>query len=137
MAIGSGLGAGMSAGVIWPAFRRSASVGAAVLAVAALAATPGANADPPPGCFKGTGPQSTPGCAVRAYEADIAAAGLKDSKGNIIAADQGLDLCTIMDGGISPQVMANQFLGDNPALGPNGATQVVSIAIKDLCPWHS
>ena len=54
-----------------------------------------------------------------------------------MAADQGLDMCGLMDGGLSPQEMANQFLGDNPALGPVRATQVVTIAIHDLCPWHS
>jgi Protein of unknown function (DUF732) len=117
--------------------RKVARVGAAVLAVAALAAVPDANADPPPGCFHGPGPQPTPGCGLRAFVADIDAAGLTDSRGNRVAADQGLDMCGLMDGGLSPQEMANQFLGDNPALGPVRATQVVTIAIHDLCPWHS
>ncbi len=73
---------------------------------------------------------------MRAFVADIGAAGLRDARGNTVAADQGLDMCALMDRGLSPQEMANQFLGDNPALGPNGATQVVGIAINDLCPWH-
>jgi hypothetical protein len=73
---------------------------------------------------------------LRAFVADIDAAGLSDSRGNRVAADQGLDMCGLMDGGLSPKEMANQFLGDNPALGPNRATQVVTIAINDLCPWH-
>jgi hypothetical protein len=125
-------------GMIWAADapRKIARVSAAVLAVAALAAVPEANADPPPGCFKGPGPQPTPGCAIRAFVADMNAAGLRDSRGSTVAVDQGLDMCGLMDGGLSPQEMANQFLADNPALGPNGATQVVTIAINDLCPWH-
>ena len=116
--------------------RKVARVGAAVLAVAALAAAPDANADPPPGCFHGPGPQPTPGCGLRAFVTDINAAGLMDARGNMVAADQGLDMCGLMDGGLSRQEMANQFLGDNPALGPDRATQVVTIAINDLCPWH-
>jgi hypothetical protein len=115
--------------------RKVATVGAVVLAVAALTTVPGANADPPPGCLPMPG-QPTKGCAIRAFVADMNAAGLRDSRGNTVAVDQGLDMCGLMDGGISPQEMANQFLGDNPALGPNGATQVVTIAINDLCPWH-
>ena len=136
----------MGAGIIWPAFRgcpdvvgaprRIGIVGAAVLAVVALAAVPDANADPPPGCFQGSGPQPVPDCGMRAFEADIAAAGLRDAGGNTVALDQGLDMCGLMDRGLSQQEIANQFLRDNPALGPNGATQVVGIAINDLCPWH-
>jgi hypothetical protein len=136
----------MGVGIIWPAGKRYFNaagaprtvsiVGAAILAVAGLVAVPDANADPPPGCFHGPGPQPTPGCGLRAFVADIGAAGLTDARGNTVAADQGLDMCGLMDGGLSPQEMANQFLGDNPALGPDRATQVVTIAIKDLCPWH-
>jgi len=107
-----------------------------MLAAVALAAVPNANADPPPGCFHGPGPQPTPGCAIRAFVADINAAGLKDSRGNTVAVDQALDMCGLMDGGLSPQEMANNFLGDNPSLGPQRATQVVQLAITDLCPWH-
>jgi hypothetical protein len=73
---------------------------------------------------------------VRAFVADSNAAGLRDAKGNMVAVDQGLDMCGLMDGGLSPQEMANQFLRDNPALGPDSATQVVTMAINDLCPWH-
>jgi Protein of unknown function (DUF732) len=126
------------AGNIWAvaAPRKVARVGAAALAVAALAAVPGAHADPPPGCFHGPGPQPTPGCAIRAFVTDMNAAGLKDSRGNTVAVDQALDMCGLMDGGLSPQEMANNFLSDNPGLGPNGATQVVTMAINDLCPWH-
>jgi hypothetical protein len=136
----------MGAGIIWPAERRCfnaigaprkvAIVGAAVMAVAALVAVPDANADPPAGCFQGPGPQPTPDCGMRAFEADIAAAGYRDAGGNTVAVDQGLDMCGLMDRGLSPQEMTNQFLRNNPALGPNGATQVVGIAINDLCPWH-
>jgi hypothetical protein len=42
-----------------------------------------------------------------------------------------------MDGGLSRQNMVRQFAAMNPALGPDGAAQVVGIAIRDLCPWHS
>ena len=116
--------------------RKVARVGAAVLAAVALAAVPDAKADPPPGCFHGPGPQPTPGCAIRAFVTDINAAGLRDSRGNTVAVDQALDMCGLMDGGLSPQEMANNFLGDNPSLGPQRATQVVELAITDLCPWH-
>ena len=136
----------MRADIISPARRRCfnavgaqrevAIFGAVVLAVAALAAVPDANADPPPGCFQGSGPQPTPDCGMRAFEADTAAAGLRDARGNTVALDQGLDMCGLMDRGLTPQEMANQFLGDNPTLAPIGATQVVTIAINDLCPWH-
>jgi len=113
----------------------SIMVGAAVPAVVALAAVPDASADPPPGCFQGSGPQPVPECGMRAFEADIAAAGLTDAQGNTVALDQGLDMCGLM-AGLSPQEMASQFLALNPALGPDGAAQVVGIAIRDLCPWH-
>jgi hypothetical protein len=111
----------MGAGIIWPAFRRCPDVvdaprrvgivGAAFLAVVALAAIPDANADPPPGCFKGSGPQPVPDCGMRAFEADIAAAGLRDTRGNTVALDHGLDMCGLIDRGLSQQEMANQFLG--------------------------
>jgi hypothetical protein len=73
---------------------------------------------------------------MRAFEADIAAVGYRDVRGNTVALDQGLDMCGLMDRGLSRQEMANQFLRDNAALGPNGAAQVVGIAVNDLCPWH-
>jgi Protein of unknown function (DUF732) len=136
----------MGAGIIWPVFRRRLKVagaprkvgivGTAVLAVVALAAVPDANADPPPGCFQGSGPQPIPDCGMRAFEADIAAAGYTDASGNRVALDQGLDMCGLMDRGLSRPEMVSQLLRDNPALGPNGAAQVVGIAINDLCPWH-
>jgi hypothetical protein len=124
-------------GIIWAAIapRKVATVGAAVLAVAASTAVPGANAAPPAGCVPVPG-QPTRGCAIRAFVNDINAAGLRDSRGNTVAVDQALDMCGLMDGGLTPQEMANNFLADNPGLGPNGATQVVTLAISDLCPWH-
>jgi hypothetical protein len=64
-------------------------------------------------------------------------AGYGDSNGNQVALDQGLDICGLMDAGLSRQNMVNQFAAANPALGPGGAAQVVGIAIRDLCPWHS
>lgn len=116
--------------------RNVAVVGAAFVAVAAVAAVPDANADPPPGCFQGPGPQPAPDCAMRAFEADIAAAGYRDAAGSTVALDQGLDMCGLMDRGLTPQETTSYFLRDNPGLGPDGAAQVVGIAINDLCPWH-
>jgi Protein of unknown function (DUF732) len=134
----------MGVGNIWPAgthsskgvgaARRLGTVGAAVLAVAALTGVPCANADPPPGCVVVPGPPAD--CALRAYEGDIRAAGFADARGNTVAVDQGLDMCGLMDRGLSRPEMEGQFLRDNPGLGPNGATQVVGIAVNDLCPWH-
>ncbi len=112
--------------------RRVGIVGLAVLAAMALGADPDANADPTPGCEQVPGP----GCGRSAFLADIHAAGYGDSKGDLEALDQGLDICGLMDAGLSRQNMVNQFLALNPALGPDGAAQVVQIAIRDLCPWH-
>jgi hypothetical protein len=53
------------------------------------------------------------------------------------ALDQGWDMCGLMDAGLSRQKMVSQIAALNPALGPAGAAQVVGIAIRDLCPWHS
>jgi hypothetical protein len=61
---------------------------------------------------------------------------LGDSYGNAVALDQGLDMCGLMDAGLSRQQMVSQFSADNPTLGRGGAVQVVRIAIRDLCPWH-
>ena len=108
----------------------------AVLAAVAFGADPDANASPPPGCPQGRAPGSGPGCGGRAFLADIAAAGLGNSNGKTVALDQGLDICGLMDAGLSRQNMVSQFLADNPTLGPDGAVQVVRIAIRDLCPWH-
>ncbi len=107
-------------------------VGMAVLAVMALGADPVANADPTPGCEQVPGP----GCGRSAFLADIHAAGYGDSKGDLEALDQGEDMCGLMDAGLSRQNMVNQFAALDPALGPDGAAQVVGIAIRDLCPWH-
>jgi hypothetical protein len=76
-----------------------------------------------------------PGCGRRAFLADIHAAGLGDSNGDSEELDEGEDICGLMDAGLSRQNMVNQFWADNPALGPDGAAQVVRIAIRDLCPW--
>ncbi len=120
------------------ALRRVGIVGVAVavLAVMALGADPDANAGPAPGCPQGRAPGPGPGCGRRAFLADIGAAGLGDSNGDVVALDQGLDICGLMDAGLSRQNMVNQFWAANPALGPDGAAQVVGIAIRDLCPWH-
>ena len=115
--------------------RNARIVGMAALAVAALGPGPVANAAPAPVC-----PQEAPGqvsaCARHAFLADIAAAGLSDSNGNGVALDQGVAICGLMDAGLSRPSMESQFLATNPALGPDGAAQVVGIAIRDLCPWH-
>jgi Protein of unknown function (DUF732) len=103
----------------------------AVLAVMALGADPVANANPTKGCEQVPGP----GCGRRAFLADIHAAGLGDRGGDLEALDQGEDMCGLMDAGLSRQNMVNQFAALDPALGPNGAAQVVRIAIRDLCPW--
>jgi hypothetical protein len=108
--------------------RRAGIVGLAVLAAIALGADPVANAAPVPA------PVPAPG--GRAFLADISAAGLGDSSGNQVALDQGLEMCGLMDAGLSRQNMVRQFSAVNPALGPGGAAQVVGIAIRDLCPWH-
>jgi hypothetical protein len=114
--------------------RRVGIVGMAVLAAMALGADPDANAGPAPGCPQGPAPGPGPGCGRGAFLADIRAAGLGDSNGD--ALQQGLDICGLMDAGLSRQNMVNQFWAANPALGPDGAAQVVGIAIRDLCPWH-
>ena len=114
--------------------RRVGIVGLAVLAAMALGADPVANAAPAGGCPQGPAPG--PGCGRRAFLTDITAAGFGDGSGNQVALDQGLDICSLMDAGLSRQNMVNQFWADNPALGPDGAAQVVRIAIRDLCPWH-
>ena len=104
--------------------RRVGIVGLAVLAAIALGAEPVANA------------ASAPPGGGRAFLTDINAAGLGDRGGNQVALDQGLDMCRLMDVGLSRQNMVNQFWAVNPALGPGRAAQVVGIAIRDLCPWH-
>jgi hypothetical protein len=114
--------------------RRVGIVGLAVLAAIALGADPVANAAPVPGCPQGPAPR--PGCGQVAFLTDIGAAGLGNGYGGLEALDQGLEMCGLMDAGLSPQNLASQFLAVNPALGPNGAAQVVGIAIRDLCPWH-
>jgi Protein of unknown function (DUF732) len=103
----------------------------AVLAAMVLGADPDANAGPTPGCERVPGP----GCGRRAFLADIHAAGLGDSNGDVEALDQGEDMCGLMDAGLSRQSMVNQLAALNPTLRPGGAAQVVSIAIRDLCPW--
>src|ERR1700739_4918988 len=117
-------------GTTWTASRRANGgapsvgiVGLAVLAAIALGAAPIANA-------------ATPVRGQRAFLTDIRAAGLGNSDGGLEALDQGLDMCGLMDSGLSRQKMVSQFAALNPALGPDGAAQGVGIAIRDLCPWH-
>jgi hypothetical protein len=119
------------AATIWTASRRANGgarrvgiVGLAVLAAIALGVAPIANA-------------ATPAPGQRAFLADIRAAGLGNSNGGLEALDQGWDMCGLMDAGLSRQKVVSQFAALNPALGPAGAAQVVGIAIRDLCPWHS
>jgi hypothetical protein len=110
--------------------RRVGIVGLAVLAAIVLGADPVANAAPVPG------PSPSTPSARRAFLTDISAAGLGDSSGNQVALDQGLDICGLMEAGLSRPNMVKQFSAMNPALGPAGSAQVVGIAIRDLCPWH-
>jgi hypothetical protein len=111
--------------------------GMAMLAAVALGAAPDANAAPaPPVCPQGRAPGPGPGCGQRAFLADVRAAGLGNSSGDVEALDQGLDICGVMDAGVSRQNMVSQFSALNPTLGPDGAAQVVRIAVRDLCPWH-
>jgi hypothetical protein len=115
--------------------RRVGIVAMAVLAAMALGADPDANATgPAPGCPQRPAAGPGPGCDARAFRADIGAAGFGDINDDVVA--QGLEMCGLMDAGLSPQNLASQFLAANPALGPDGAAQVVRIAIRDLCPWH-
>jgi hypothetical protein len=116
--------------------RRVVVIGITVLAAMALGPDADASASPAPGCSQGNAPGPAPGCGRRAFLADISSAGLGDSGGNQVALDQGLDICGLMDAGLSRQNMVNQFAAANPALGPDGAAQVVRIATRDLCPWH-
>ncbi len=117
-------------------FARVAIVGMAILAAMTLVAAPDADAAPAPGCPQGRSPGPGPGCGQRAFLADARAASLENSNGDLEALDQGLDICGVMDAGVSRQNMVNQFGAQNPSLGPDGAAQVVRIAIRDLCPWH-
>ena len=121
------------------ALGRMRIIGVAVLAVMALGADPDANADPPPGCPQGPvpGPGPFPGCGNEpAFLADIGAAGFGDAYGKPVALEQGRNICRLMDSGLSRETMVSQFAELNPALGPDGAAQVVGIAIRDLCPWN-
>jgi hypothetical protein len=113
-----------------------AIVGLAVLTAIALGADPVANAAPVPVCPQGPATGPGPACGQRAFLADIRAAGLADSNGGLDELDQGLDMCGLMDAGLSRQKMVSQFSALNPALGPDRAAQIVQIAIRDLCPWH-
>jgi hypothetical protein len=117
-------------------FARAGIVGMAILAAMALGADPLANAAPAPGCPQGRAPGPGPGCGQRAFLADIRASGLGNNSGDVEALDQGLDICGVMDAGVSRQNMVSQFGALNPSLGPDGAAQVVRIAVRDLCPWH-
>lgn len=116
--------------------RRAGVVGVAVLATLALGPGPEATAAPAPVCPQGTAPGPGPGCGRRAFLTDISAIGLGDNGGSQVALEQGIDICGLMDAGLSRDNMVSQFAADNPALGPDGAAQVVRIAVRDLCPWH-
>ncbi len=117
--------------------RRAGFVGITVLATLALGPDPEAAAAPEPVCPQGPAPGPGPGCGRHAFLADISSAGLTDNDGSQVALDQGIDICGLMDAGLSRDEMVGQFAADNPGLGPDGAAQVVRIAISDLCPWHS
>jgi hypothetical protein len=115
--------------------RRVAIVGMVAIATAVAGPDPVADAAPA-ACPQGPSPGPGLGCGRRAFLADISAAGLSDSNGRQVALDQGIDMCGLMDAGLSRPNMVSQFAADNPSLGPVGAAQVVRIAVRDLCPWH-
>ena len=105
--------------------RKVAIVGLAAMAALFLGPDPAASAAPAPGCPQGAAPGPGPGCGRRAFLADINPVGLGDDSGNQVALDQGLDICGLMDAGLSRQNTVNQFAAANPGLGPDGAAQVV------------
>lgn len=112
------------------------ALGLAILAGAAIGLAPVATADPASDCPQGRTPGPGPGCGRHAFLADVRAAGIEDSNGDSIEVSQGLDLCGVMDSGVSRENITSQFAELNPGLGPDGAARVVGIAIRDLCPWH-
>jgi Protein of unknown function (DUF732) len=116
--------------------RRMGTVGLAILAVVVLGPDPEASAAPSPPCPQGPAPGPGPGCGRRAFLADVTTAGLANTNGDAAAIQQGLDICGLMDAGLSRQNMVSQFAADNPTLGSDGAAQVVRFAIRDMCPWH-
>src|ERR1700744_1417900 len=102
-------------------WRRAGAVGITVLAAIALGPDAAANAAPAPGCPQGPSPGPGLGCGRRAFLADISSAGLGDNAGKQVALDQGLDMCGLMDAGLTRQEMVSQFAADNPGLGLDGA----------------
>jgi hypothetical protein len=127
---------GISAGGMFASARRMGMVGLAILAVVVLGPDPEASAAPSSDCPQGHAPGPGPGCGRRAFLADVTAAGFGNGNGDAAAIQQGLDICGLMDAGLSRQNMVSQFAADNPTLGSDGAAQVVRFAIRDMCPWH-
>jgi len=101
-------------------------------AVMALSVEPVAYANPAPDCLQAQGP----GCGRRAFLADLAAAGITDSNGQPIELAQGLDLCDLMNEGYGRANITGDFVRMHPEIGPDHATQIVDIAVRDLCPWN-
>ena len=126
----------LNPGAMFASARRLGIVGLAILAVMGLSTDPEASAAPSPGCPQGPAPGPGPGCGRRAFLADVNAAGFGNGNGDAEAIQQGLDICGLMDAGLSRQNMVSQFAADNPGLGPDGAAQIVRLAIRDMCPWH-
>jgi Protein of unknown function (DUF732) len=111
---------------------RTGMVGMGVLAAAALGVAPVANAIPTPACLQ----SPAPGCGRHAFLTDVTAAGITNVDGQSVELAQGIDLCDLMNEGFSGDLMASDFARMHPELGPDGARQMVNIAIRDLCPWN-
>jgi Protein of unknown function (DUF732) len=111
---------------------RAATLGMTLLAATGIGIAPVANATPTPACLE----QPSPGCGRHAFLADVAAAGITNRNGQSVEVAQGIDLCDLMDEGFSSRDMAADFARMHPGLGPDGANQMVNIAIRDLCPWN-
>src|ERR1700761_965532 len=91
--------------------RKIGIAGLAILAVTALGIDPEANAAPSP-CPQGPAPGPGPGCGRHAFLADVSAAGFGNGNGDSVAIQQGLDICGLMDAGLSRQNMVSQFAAD-------------------------
>ena len=112
--------------------RRAGIVGMTSLAVMALGVDPVAHAVPTPDCLQAQGP----GCGRSAFVADMTAAGFTNTNGKSVELAQGLDLCDLMNAGFNRGTITGDFARMHPELGPDGAAQVVAIAVRDLCPWN-
>lgn len=111
---------------------RAGIVGMAVLAFPAWGVEPEANAVPTPPCLQAP----APGCGRHNFLADMGAAGISNIDGQSVEWSQGIDLCDLMNEGFNGRDLAGDVARLHPELGPDGSTQMVNIAIRDLCPWN-